>query len=116
MSASDVTSVPSRTQITKGSIARALENARVPAIEPDSEDEYGEFDDDDFLGIDEPPLPPPVVPPPTAVTQPSHGKRGREPAGDEEEIEDSETERKAVKKAGKKRRVKCPNCESEFPI
>ncbi|QRV87901.1 ribonuclease H-like protein [Ceratobasidium sp. AG-Ba] len=114
----DITPGRPRSQIAKGSIARALESSQVSFAASDPEDEYNEFDDDDFLGIDESSLPQPIVPPPTAAAQPdaNSGKRAREPAGDDEEIEDSETERKAVKKAGKKRRVKCPNCKSEFPI
>ncbi|KAG8765685.1 hypothetical protein FRC12_007361 [Ceratobasidium sp. 428] len=116
-------SSPPRTAVTKGSITRALQKAQSPVIS--DSDEFPEYDDD-LLDIDEsqwadPPQPAsPPVPKPVPVSKPSRGKRTRETTSqgglEDEEIEDSETERKAKVKAGKKRCVQCPACKHEFGI
>ncbi|KAG8743363.1 hypothetical protein FRC10_012167 [Ceratobasidium sp. 414] len=113
-----------RTPIVKGSIARAMERVPAPAVQPES-DEFSEYDNDiDIWEVDESslPLPQPPVPAPaskpTPAPKPSQGKRARETeiGAEDDEVEDSETERKAKVKAGKRRAVKCPSCNHEFPI
>ena len=75
---------------------------------PNSEDEYRDYDKEELPDIDESQWlssPHPATPPAPPLKK-KQGKRVRETtpkAGNDEEVDDSETERRAAIKAGKKR-------------
>jgi molybdopterin/thiamine biosynthesis adenylyltransferase len=101
----------------KGALARAMQKV-IPADQPNSDDEYPEYDDLALDDIDESKLPPAELPV-TSPPEPSRGKRARDEApkagtGKLEEVTDSEDERRVQVKAVKKQRVQCPSCRHQF--
>lgn len=119
---------------TKGPAKIKVEEAAVDEWGSD----YGYDDDDIDMGDDfdvevieipdsKPAPPAPVAPSTTGPMASSIAKtlkrtrdeaKSRETANKpgEDEIPDSDTERKASRKAGKRRQVECPSCQHKFPV
>ena len=118
-------SVTPNKPLVQGSLARILKKA---APIEDQGSDYGYSDlDIDIDDIDDPESPPPPAVASISRITPEDrapalkaggpGKRVREEPMDvdTEEIADSETERRARVREGKKRqRVRCPNCQHKF--